>query len=100
MQRLHLGSLVNREAKLGFGISKGRSHIVKWETASHGLGGTGRFETIANSRTGELGRPGIQVQVEWPEQRLHIVLDREGSTHRLHFPPFTNKRKARWIFDW
>lgn len=59
-------SLVNREAELGFGISKGRSHIVKWETTSHGLGGTGRSEAIASSRIGELGRPGIQVQVEWP----------------------------------
>lgn len=59
-------SLVNREAKLGFRISKGRSHIVKWETASHGLGSTGKSETIESSRTGELGRPGIQVQEEWP----------------------------------
>lgn len=80
MQRLHLGSLDNREAELGFGISKGRSHIVKWETASHGLGGIGRSETVASSGTGNLGRPGIQVQVEWPEQRLHIVLDKEETS--------------------
>lgn len=80
MQRLHLGSLDNREAELGFGISKGRSHIVKWKTPSHGLGGIGRSETVAGSGTGNLGRPGIQVQVEWPEQKLHIVLDKEETS--------------------
>lgn len=80
MQRLRLGSLDNREAELGFGISKGRSHIVKWKTASHGLGGIGRSETVASSGTGNLGRPGIQVQVEWPEQKLHTVLDKEETS--------------------